>query len=255
MVDGWSSIAAEVLMLKPLIVYHLKNFFLVKTEKDREEAMDPGSIGFNTGEPRIQLYFLLGLVYAAVTPAVLPFIIVFFGLAYVVFRHQIVNVYNQEYESGAAFWPDVHFRIVLALIVSQIVLMGLLTTKKAASSTPFLIVLPILTIWFHRYCKGRFEPAFVKFPLKEAMMKDTLERATEPNLNLKGYLQNAYVHPVFKDSMDDDEEEETICMELESESATVRTKRQSRRNTPLPSRNNGASSPRVSDGIRNHPEP
>lgn len=89
MVDGWAGIAAEVLMLKPLIIYHLKNFFLVKTEKDREEAMDPGSIGFNTGEPRIQLYFLLGLVYAAVTPSVLPFIIIFFGLAYVVFRHQV----------------------------------------------------------------------------------------------------------------------------------------------------------------------
>ncbi|KAG4394616.1 hypothetical protein AAZX31_20G059600 [Glycine max] len=256
MVDGWASIAAEVLMLKPLIVYHLKNFFLVKTEKDREEAMDPGSIGFNTGEPRIQLYFLLGLVYAAVTPAVLPFITVFFGLAYLVFRHQIINVYNQEYESGAAFWPDVHFRIVMALIVSQIVLMGLLTTKKAASSTPFLIVLPILTIWFHRYCKGRFESAFVKFPLQEAMMKDTLERATEPNLNLKGYLQNAYVHPVFKDSMDDDDDEEDrLSIDLETESVTVRTKRQSRRNTPLPSKNNDASSPSLSDGIGNHPEP
>ncbi|KAG4975528.1 hypothetical protein AAZX31_13G002500 [Glycine max] len=256
MIDGWASIAAEVLMLKPLIVYHLKNFFLVKTEKDREEAMDPGSIGFNTGEPRIQLYFLLGLVYAAVTPAVLPFIIVFFGLAYLVFRHQIINVYNQEYESGAAFWPDVHFRIVMALLVSQIVLMGLLTTKKAASSTPFLVVLPILTIWFHRYCKGRFESAFAKFPLQEAMMKDTLERTTEPNLNLKGYLQNAYVHPVFKDSMDDDDDEEDILsMDLETESVTVRTKRQSRRNTPLPSKNNDASSPSLSDGIGNHPEP
>ena len=84
----------------------------------------------------------------------------------IVFQMQIINVYNQEYESGAAFWPDVHFRIVMALLVSQIVLMGLLTTKKAASSTPFLVVLPILTIWFHRYCKGRFESAFVKFPLQ-----------------------------------------------------------------------------------------
>ncbi|ESW17944.1 hypothetical protein PHAVU_006G000300 [Phaseolus vulgaris] len=255
MVDGWASIAAEVLMLKPLIFYHLKNFFLVKTEKDREEAMDPGSIGFNTGEPRIQLYFLLGLVYAAVTPAVLPFIIVFFGLAYLVFRHQIINVYNQEYESGAAFWPDVHFRIILALIVSQIVLMGLLTTKKAASSTPFLIVLPILTIWFHRYCKGRFESAFVKFPLQEAMMKDTLERAIEPNLNLKGYLQNAYVHPIFKDSMEEEtDEEEILGMEFETESAIVRTKRQSRKNTPLPSTNN-ASSLSFSDGTQTHLEP
>ncbi|XWS19374.1 hypothetical protein CRYUN_Cryun31cG0010200 [Craigia yunnanensis] len=116
MVDGWAGIAAEILMLKPPIIYHLKNFFLVKTEKDREEAMDPGSLGFNTGEPQIQLYFLLGLVYATVTPALLPFIIVFFGLAYVVFRHQIINVYNQEYESAAAFWPDVHGRIISALL-------------------------------------------------------------------------------------------------------------------------------------------
>ncbi|XP_014509078.1 calcium permeable stress-gated cation channel 1 [Vigna radiata var. radiata] len=257
MVDGWAGIAAEVLMLKPLIIYHLKNFFLVKTEKDREEAMDPGSIGFNTGEPRIQLYFLLGLVYAAVTPTVLPFIIVFFGLAYVVFRHQIINVYNQEYESGAAFWPDVHFRVIIALIVSQVVLMGLLTTKRAASSTPFLIVLPILTIWFHKYCKGRFEPAFVRYPLQEAMMKDTLERATEPNLNLKAYLQNAYVHPVFKASLgeDDDEDEETMSLKWESESITVPTKRQSRKNTPLPSRISGASSPSLPDAIRNQPEP
>ena len=89
MVDGWAGIAAEILMLKPLIMYHLKNTFLVKTDKDREEAMDPGSIGFHTREPRIQLYILLGLVYSTMTPVLLPFIVVFFGLAYLVFRHQV----------------------------------------------------------------------------------------------------------------------------------------------------------------------
>ncbi|XP_021303016.1 CSC1-like protein At3g21620 isoform X2 [Sorghum bicolor] len=98
MVDGWTGIAGEILRLKPLIFFHLKNLFLVKTEKDREEAMDPGSICFDSTEPRIQLYFLLGLVYAAVTPFLLPFILVFFGFAYVVFRHQIINVYNIDFE-------------------------------------------------------------------------------------------------------------------------------------------------------------
>ena len=79
---------------------------------------------------------------------------------------QIINVYNQEYESAAAFWPAVHGRIVTAMVFSQLLLMGLLSTKKAASSTPFLIALPILTIWFHRFCKGRFEPAFKTYPLQ-----------------------------------------------------------------------------------------
>ncbi|PON42541.1 Calcium-dependent channel [Parasponia andersonii] len=241
MVDGWAGVAGEILRLKPLIIYHLRNFFLVKTEKDREEAMDPGSLGFNTGEPQIQLYFLLGLVYAVVTPVLLPFIIVFFALAYVVYRHQIINVYNQEYESAAAFWPDIHGRIVTALVVSQLLLMGLLSTKRAAQSTPLLIMLPVLTIWFHMFCKGRYEPAFVTYPLQEAMMKDTLERAREPNLNLKGFLQNAYVHPVFKGG-DDDGESDVVSVEdlKEEEPSIVPTKRQSRRNTPLPSKQSGS---------------
>ncbi|KAK7385845.1 hypothetical protein VNO78_31760 [Psophocarpus tetragonolobus] len=239
MVDGWAGCAGEILRLKPLIFYHLKNFFLVKTEKDREEAMDPGTFGFNTGEPQIQLYFLLGLVYAVVTPFLLPYIIVFFGFAYVVYRHQIINVYNQEYESAAAFWPDVHGRIIFALVISQLLLMGLLSTKEAANSTPLLITLPVLTISFHLYCKGRYEPAFVKHPLQEAMMKDTLERAREPNFNLKEFLQSAYVHPVFKG--EDDSESDVMSEKWEEqEPVLVQTKRQSRKNTPLPSKHSGS---------------
>ncbi|KAK2984927.1 hypothetical protein RJ640_005668 [Escallonia rubra] len=244
MVDGWAGVAGEILRLKPLIIYHLKNFFLVKTEKDREEAMDPGSLGFDTGEPQIQFYFLIGLVYAVVTPFLLPFILIFFCLAYVIYRHQIINVYNQEYESAAAYWPDVHGRIIGALVISQLLLMGLISTKQAAQSVPFLIALPVLTIWFHRFCKGRYEPAFIRYPLQEAMMKDTLERAREPNLNLKGYLQNAYIHPVFKgDDDDDDDEGEEPNEKWEKQTVLVPTKRQSRRNTPVPSKISGGSSP------------
>ncbi|PSR98410.1 Calcium permeable stress-gated cation channel like [Actinidia chinensis var. chinensis] len=254
MVDGWASTAGEILMLNPLIIYHFKNFFFVKTEKDREEAMDPGSLGFDTGEPQIQLYFLLGLVYAVVTPLLLPFILVFFTLAYVVFRHHIINVYDQEYESGAAFWPDVHGRVITALIIAQMVLMGLLSTQELPQSMPFLIALPVLTLWFHLFCKGRYEPAFVRYPLQEAMMKDTLERATEPNLNLKGYLQNAYIHPVFK-SCDDDKEDEEDNEKWEEESVLVPTKRQSCRNTPLPSKMSSNSSPSLPEVVQKDPLP
>ncbi|KAG2239164.1 hypothetical protein Bca52824_090024 [Brassica carinata] len=227
MVDGWAGVAGEILRLKPLIIYHLKNSFLVRTENDREEATDAGTIGFNTGEPQIQLYFLLGLVYAAVSPILLPFIILFFALAYVVYRHQVINVYNQNYESAGKFWPDVHRRVVTALIVSQLLLMGLLSTKQASKSTPFLLVLPVLTIGFHMHCKCRYLPAF------EAMIKDTLERTREPKLNLKAFFRNAYAHPEFRVGEDLDLE-----MAVEKPDKTpelIATKRGSWRNTPLPS--------------------
>ncbi|XP_020248885.1 CSC1-like protein At1g32090 [Asparagus officinalis] len=81
--------------------------------------------------------------------------------------------------------------------ISQLLLIGLLSTKKAASSTPLLAVLPVITYGFHKYCKSRFEPAFRKYPLEEAKEKDDMERTSEPNLNLKSYLANAYLHPIF----------------------------------------------------------
>ncbi|KAF7029532.1 hypothetical protein CFC21_041247 [Triticum aestivum] len=210
MVDGWAGVAGEILRLKPLVIFHLKNFFLVKTEKDRDEAMDPGSIGFDSNEPQIQLYFLLGLVYAVVTPFLLPFILVFYVLAYVVYRHQLL-------------------------------FLGLLSTKGAGQSTPVLLVLPVVTFYFHKYCKNRYEPAFVEYPLQEAMRKDTLERAREPGFDLKTYLASAYIHPVFKG--DDDDEKFSMMDEAEADQVLVATKRQSRRNTPVPSRHNGSEAP------------
>ncbi|KAL1827383.1 hypothetical protein ACET3Z_005795 [Daucus carota] len=223
MVDGWAGIAGEILRLVPFVMFHIKNTFLVKTEKDREEAMDPGSLTFAISEPRIQLYFLLGLVYAPVSPILLPFIVVFFAFAYLVFRHQVINVYDQKYESGASYWPDVHSRIMIGLVISQLLLLGLLSTKEAGQTTPFLIVLPLLTIWFHLFCKGRFESAFVKFPLQDAMIKDTLEKAREPDLNLKAFLEDAYIHPIFKGGV-----YEKPIMDEESYPIIVATKRNSR---------------------------
>ncbi|KAK6937493.1 CSC1/OSCA1-like, cytosolic domain [Dillenia turbinata] len=227
MVDGWAGIAAEVLRLVPLVIFHLKNTFLVKTEKDREEAMDAGCLAFATSEPRIQLYFLLGLVYSLTTPILIPFIIVFFAFAYMVFRHQIINVYDQKYESGASFWPDVHKRLLIGLVISHLLLMGLLSTNEFKKASPILIALPVLTVWFHLFCKGRFESAFVKFPLEDAMVKDTLERATEPNLNLRNYLQEAYVHPVFKGG----EFERPPAIYEEENNPLVPTKRNSHRSS------------------------
>jgi len=70
-------------------------------------------------------------------------------------------------------------------------------------------------------------------------MKDTLERAREPNFNLKEFLQNAYIHPVFKG--DDDSDSDVMSENWEEqEPVLVQTKRQSRKNTPLPSKHSGS---------------
>ncbi|TYG58156.1 hypothetical protein ES288_D08G199500v1 [Gossypium darwinii] len=183
MVDGWAGIAGEILRLKPLVIFHLKNMFLLKTESDREQAMDPGSVD---------------------SPETLRITVI----------RLIINVYNQQYESGAAFWPHVHSRIIASLVISQLLFLGLLSTKEAANSTPLLAILPILTLSFNQYCKHRFEPAFRRYHsssffvviMQKAMKKDIMDQTTEPDINLKTFLADAYLHPIFRSF----EEEELV---------------------------------------------
>ena len=85
---------------------------------------------------------------------------------------------------------------------------------------------------------------------QEAMMKDILERTREPNLNLKGFLQTAYVHPVFKGG--DDSDSDVAMEDFEDEPAVVATKRQSRRNTPLPSKQSGSLNPSLLGGDQDY---
>lgn len=59
------------------------------------------------------------------------------------------------------------------------------------------------------------------------MVKDTLERATEPNLNLKAYLHDAYVHPVFKGGDID----RPLIIDEEENNPLVPTKRNSNRSS------------------------
>ncbi|KAI3792919.1 hypothetical protein L2E82_06812 [Cichorium intybus] len=217
MVDGWAGMAGEILRLKPLIMFHLKNMLIVKTKRDREKAMNPKSIDFPETIPSLQLYFLMGAVYAVVTPILLPFILIFFAFAYFVYRHQVINVYNQRYESAAAFWPHVHTRIIANLLISQFLLMGLLSTKKAANSTPLLAVLPVLTLTFHKYCKNRFEPAFRKYPLEATVEKDTQEEVSSPGIDIKSFVSEAYLHPVLRSF----EEVELVELRVEDNRARI----------------------------------
>jgi lysine-specific demethylase 3 len=84
---------------------------------------------------------------------------------------------------------------------------------------------------------------------QEAMMKDSLERASSPNFNFRSYLEKAYVHPVFKGDGNDDDYEQYLSenQEADAENVLVPTRRHSRRNSPAVSR---AASPALSEEVQ-----
>lgn len=74
------------------------------------------------------------------------------------------------------------------------------------------------------------------------MIKDTLEKAREPNLNIKRFLQSAYIHPIFKDEEYEGDRSEELLEDSDDENCVVvPTKRRSRRNTAPNSSASGGS--------------
>jgi hypothetical protein len=80
---------------------------------------------------------------------------------------QVLNVYVPEWESGGRMWPHLNNRILAALFVSQITMLGFFGVKEFPY-TVLLIALPVMTVAFYFVCKLTFYPAFAHLPLAVA---------------------------------------------------------------------------------------
>ncbi|KAI4382963.1 hypothetical protein MLD38_008851 [Melastoma candidum] len=128
--------------------------------------------------PVVSLAILIGMVYAVVTPLLLPFLIVYFCLGYIVFLNQIQDVYDFKYETCGKFWPYIHHYILTSVILMQITMIGLFGLKSKPAAAISTVPLLFLSFLFQGYCKLRFYPTFHHFPIQDATENDELDRVS-----------------------------------------------------------------------------
>ncbi|CAJ1972770.1 unnamed protein product [Sphenostylis stenocarpa] len=155
--SGWASLAYEVMQIFPLLC----NIFQRLILRLKEDALD-GTLSFpyHTEVPRVLLFGFLGFTCSILAPLMLPFLLFYFFLAYLVYRNQIINVYITKYDSGGQFWPIAHNTTVFSLLFSQLIALGVFGLKRSSVASGFTIPLLIGTLLFHQYCRQRFLPIF-----------------------------------------------------------------------------------------------
>ncbi|QCD99072.1 glycogen debranching enzyme [Vigna unguiculata] len=155
--SGWASLACEVMQIFPLLC----NIFQRLVLRLKEDALDSSlSFPYHTEVPRVLLFGFLGFTCSILAPLMLPFLLFYFFLAYLVYRNQIINVYITKYDSGGQFWPIAHNTTVFSLIFSQLIALGVFGLKRSSVASGFTIPLLIGTLLFHQYCRQRFLPIF-----------------------------------------------------------------------------------------------
>ncbi|KAK2998994.1 hypothetical protein RJ639_023034, partial [Escallonia herrerae] len=148
--------------------------------------------------PFVALFMMIGMVYAVVAPLLLPFLIGYFLLGYVVFINQIQDVYETTYETFGQYWPYIHHYILLAIIIMQITMIGLFGLKSKPSASFATIPLLVFSIAFNEYCKIRFFPTFCHYSVQDAMKDDELDRTNGlMEANCRNAL-DAYLPPCLR---------------------------------------------------------
>ncbi|KAK4776212.1 hypothetical protein SAY87_024173 [Trapa incisa] len=192
--SGWTDMSSELLRLFPLISSYIGRLFYVKDDDNVEIP----SIPYHSQIPKILFFGLLGITYFFLAPLIIPFILIFYCMGYIVYRNQILNVYASKYETCGRFWPIVHNSTVFSLVLMHVIAIGIFVLKKLPLASALTVPLPILTLLFSEYCKRRFLPLFKAYPA-ECLIKRDKEDQNDPTMqDFYEKLATAYEDPALK---------------------------------------------------------
>ncbi|TKY49678.1 CSC protein [Spatholobus suberectus] len=175
--DGLSGFSLEVLQ-PGLLIWDILKSCIYGCQRERSPYLY--SLPYFRIIPLVSLSVLIGIVYAVVAPLLLPFLIVYFSLGYIVHINQIQDVYETTYETCGQYWPYIHHYILLAIILMQITMIGLFGLKLKPAASISTIPLIMFTWMFNEYCKMRFLPSFHHYALKDAAENDELDEKFGP---------------------------------------------------------------------------
>ncbi|KAI3504916.1 hypothetical protein L1887_26702 [Cichorium endivia] len=156
MTSGWSGLSFELLQPVPLV-----GNWLFKCVLNRDDDfVRPITFSYHTEVTRVLLFGLLGFTFCILAPLILPFLLIYFFFAFLVYRNQIMNVYYVKYQTDGSYWPLAHNATIFSLILTQVVAGILFGMKKSSSASTSTIPLIIGTALFNVFCKNRFLPLF-----------------------------------------------------------------------------------------------
>ncbi|XP_008230810.1 PREDICTED: CSC1-like protein HYP1 isoform X1 [Prunus mume] len=192
--SGWTSLlSSELFRLLPLISSIIKRPFSGK----HDDEFEVPSIPYHSDIPKVLFFGLLGITYFFLAPLILPFLLVYCCLGYIIYRNQLLNVYAPKYDTGGRFWPTVHNSTIFSLVLMHVIAIGIFGLKKLSLASSLTVPLPIVTLLFNEYCRKRFLPIFKDYPV-ECLIKKDREDQNDPTIAVfYDKLSTAYKDPAL----------------------------------------------------------
>lgn len=187
MTSGWASLSFE--LMQPFVLFCNWFYRYILRKKD---GADPYTFPYHTEVPRVLLLGLLGFTFSVLAPLILPFLLVYFFLAYLVYRNQILNAYITRYQTGGLYWPIVHNVVIFSLVLTQVIAATIFGMKRSSVASSFIFPLIICTLLFNMYCRQKFLPLFKNNAAQVLVEMDREDERSGKMEEIHQQLRSAY---------------------------------------------------------------
>lgn len=120
----------------------------------------------------------LGVTYALIAPAILPFCTLYFGLASIIYRYLFRYVYESEFDCAGMFWYDLFHFLMVGLLMGTLSLIALIALyRDGGYEFIALLPLPALLGYLYWYCYQQFWHTAAFLSYEDAKRLDTSDHS------------------------------------------------------------------------------
>ncbi|GLJ27283.1 hypothetical protein SUGI_0535560 [Cryptomeria japonica] len=192
--SGYASLSSELLQLFSLI----SNVCTLCTSKSTRVAQSVPSFPYHQEIPKVLLFGLLGFTCSVLAPLILPILLLYFSLGFIIYRNQVLNVYCYKYDTGGQYWPVVHNGTIFSLILTQVIALGVFGVKKFPLASGLMVPLIVFSLLFNEYCRQRFYHIFENYSAEILIDKDREDDQSGQLDNFLETLDSKYLHPTLQ---------------------------------------------------------
>ncbi|SPC64188.1 uncharacterized protein UHOD_05173 [Ustilago sp. UG-2017b] len=177
----------QLLQLPTLILRGFYRLFLTRTPREFAELNAPPTLAMGNVYPQALLIFTLCILYSIVSPLIVIFGAIYFGIAYIVNKYKLLYVFYKPYESQGQAWPISASRCIWALILFHVFQFSLFSVRKQLLMSTLMLPLVMFTFWFGQHLESTFGGLTEHVNLS-SVVEVLKEREADPAL--EGLAQN-----------------------------------------------------------------
>jgi hypothetical protein len=133
--------------------------------------MNPGSFAYAKNYAQDTLQVVICFTFGCIAPLTIIGGMIYFLGATIIYKHQVLYVYEPAYETGGRWWPKMAACFVVAMLFAQVTLVGMMVLKEAYLQAYILGGLVAVTSFYYYHVASKFVPLAAQLPFDMAACK------------------------------------------------------------------------------------